>query len=104
MATRPSVTINKLRLKRSATFELVIPRLSIRAGRVLCIVGANGSGKTTLLEIITNIYSPKVGTVNIFGHAYDGSNIHLKRSVGYVPDDDSWIIPELTASEFFALQ
>ena len=38
-----------------------------RRGEVLGIIGLNGSGKTTLLQIISGIYKPDSGQVNING-------------------------------------
>lgn len=41
--------------------------LEIKKGETLFIVGGNGSGKTTLLKILTGLYYPSTGAINIDG-------------------------------------
>lgn len=41
--------------------------LNIRANTIHAIIGPNGSGKTTLLRLITGIYQPNEGKINING-------------------------------------
>ena len=41
--------------------------LEIKKGDSLGIIGKNGSGKTTLLRLLSGIYSPSEGSVNIKG-------------------------------------
>ena len=48
-------------------FELRIPRLLIGEGEQVAVVGASGCGKTTLAYLISGIYAPSSGSVNIGG-------------------------------------
>ena len=48
-------------------FELRIPRLLIQEGEQVAVVGASGCGKTTLAYLISGIYAPSSGSVNIGG-------------------------------------
>lgn len=41
--------------------------LNIKANTIHAIIGPNGSGKTTLLRLITGIYQPDEGKINING-------------------------------------
>ena len=41
--------------------------IEIKEGDKVAIIGANGSGKTTLLKLLSKIYSPSSGEVNING-------------------------------------
>ena len=41
--------------------------IKIKEGDKVAIIGANGSGKTTLLKLLSKIYSPSSGEVNING-------------------------------------
>lgn len=97
------LTIDGLRVRRSNTFELNIPFLNLLPGSVTCIVGANGSGKTTLVESIVGLIPPKEGSVKISGNYAHLDLAEVKRAIGFIPDDDTWIIPELTANEYFEL-
>lgn len=97
------LTINELRIRRSSAFELSVPFLNFMPGSVTCIVGANGSGKTTLVESIVGLLPPRTGMVKVSGHEAHLDIAEVKRAIGYIPDDDTWIIPELTAREYFEL-
>jgi len=97
-----ALTVKSLEVKRSS-FKLSIPDLDISPGQALCVVGANGSGKTTLLETIVGLIEPSQGEIKIVGRKAELDNIKTKKLLGYIPDDDSWIIPELTANEFFVM-
>ena len=51
--------------------------LEIRAGERVGLVGHNGSGKTTLLRVLSGIYFPTQGTVDIRGDCVSLINISL---------------------------
>ncbi|MCP3849878.1 MAG: ATP-binding cassette domain-containing protein [Gammaproteobacteria bacterium] len=46
-------------------FQLAIESLSIEANEKLAIVGPSGSGKTTLLNLLSGIYVPQSGSIEI---------------------------------------
>lgn len=100
---RIMLTVDGLRVRRNSKFELNIPFLNLMPGTVTCVVGSNGSGKTTLVESIVGLLPPKEGVVRISGYEAHMDVAEVKRAVGYIPDDDTWIIPELTAREYFEL-
>lgn len=41
--------------------------LRVRAGEVMALVGENGAGKSTIVKILTGIYKPDAGTIEIAG-------------------------------------
>jgi lipopolysaccharide transport system ATP-binding protein len=51
--------------------------LEIRAGERVGLVGHNGSGKTTLLRVLSGIYFPTQGSVDIRGNCVSLINISL---------------------------
>lgn len=62
--------------------------LQINAGQKVLILGKTGAGKTTLAQLLTRMYDPTKGNIQI-----DGMNIqnfslpHLRNSIGYVQQD-----------------
>jgi len=61
--------------------------LAVRAGEIVCIIGANGAGKSTLLRTVFGMLPPREGTIR-----FDGADIAgraptevLRRGIGYVP-------------------
>jgi iron complex transport system ATP-binding protein len=56
--------------------ELEVPPLSLRAGRVLAVLGPNGSGKTTLLRTLAGLAKPSEGSVLLSGQAQPARSVH----------------------------
>ena len=76
--------------------------LTIRSGRTLVIAGPNGGGKTTLIDCLSGLIDadrPSSLHRPTNGHA---SAIDIRRSIGYVPDEDD-TIGYLTALEYCQL-
>ena len=56
--------------------------LSVPQGKTYGLVGRNGSGKSTLLKLVTGIYSPSSGTVEVHGRI----SALLELGAGFHPD------------------
>jgi ABC-type multidrug transport system fused ATPase/permease subunit len=66
--------------------SLSIPRLNIRAGERLAIVGENGAGKSTLAKLLARLYEVNSGSILVAG--YDVRKIEidsLREHVCYAP-------------------
>jgi ABC-type branched-subunit amino acid transport system ATPase component len=61
--------------------------LSVRAGEIVCIIGANGAGKSTLLRTVFGMVTPRTGSIRFAGDeiARHPPTDVLKRGLGYVP-------------------
>ncbi|HEU5193940.1 MAG TPA: ABC transporter ATP-binding protein [Methylomirabilota bacterium] len=61
--------------------------LSVRAGEIVCIIGANGAGKSTLLRTVFGLVTPRRGSISFAGDeiARHPPTEVLKRGLGYVP-------------------
>ena len=44
--------------------------LHIKKGEIYGFLGPNGAGKTTVMKMITNLWKPTDGNIEIFGNAY----------------------------------
>lgn len=102
MRQHPLLSITNLETRRSAHFTLSLPALHVRTGTKLCVTGPNGSGKSTLLEHIVGLLPIQHGSITI-AQTKQRSVRFIRSHIGYIPDDESWFIPELTAQEYFAL-
>jgi ABC-type branched-subunit amino acid transport system ATPase component len=61
--------------------------LAVRAGEIVCIIGANGAGKSTLLRTVFGMLAPRAGTIRFAGDdiARRPPVEVLRRGLGYVP-------------------
>ena len=61
--------------------------LAVRAGEIVCIIGANGAGKSTLLRTVFGMVQPRAGAIRFAGEtiANRSSMEILRRGIGYVP-------------------
>ena len=56
----------------------------VEQGEVIALIGANGAGKTTVMKMITNLWKPTNGTIEIFGETLSPQSYEvLKRMGGY---------------------
>jgi ABC-2 type transport system ATP-binding protein len=58
---------------------------SIEQGQIFGLLGPNGAGKTTLLRMITGIFYPDSGNIQLDGKEFDPLNDIIK--IGYMPEE-----------------
>lgn len=95
--------VDHLVLQRGPHFTLDIKRLYAGSGDILCVAGPNGSGKTTLIECIAGIINIPSCPIFINGHRLTANLQTTQLLIGYIPDDEDWLIKELCAEEYFNL-
>ncbi len=60
-------------------------------GRAIGLLGPNGAGKTTLIHTLLGFHPPTSGTARIFGQDITTDAKHVRATVGYMPERDSFI-------------
>jgi ABC-2 type transport system ATP-binding protein len=63
------------------------------------LLGPNGAGKSTLLRILLGFLTPNQGDGKVLGYDIRTQQDHIRRYVGYMPEDDCFI-PGMDAVSF----
>lgn len=58
----------------------------ISRGEVVGFLGPNGAGKSTMMKILTGYLPASEGEAKVCGHSVAGSDLDLKRKIGYLPE------------------
>ena len=73
--------------------------LEIGAGEILACIGPNGSGKTTTVKMLTGLYLPTSGEIEIGGISLAENPEKAKAMIGYIPDEP-FIYEKMSGREF----
>lgn len=73
--------------------------LKLNKGEIYCLIGPNGSGKTTTIKMVTGLYLPTKGQIEVGGFDITKNPAQAKSLFGYIPDEP-FIWPKLTGLEF----
>jgi len=73
--------------------------LRVDAGEFFGFLGPNGAGKTTTIKVMTGLYAPTSGGVQINGYDIQRDPLKAKARLGYVPDMP-FLYDKLTGREF----
>ncbi|HET7229554.1 MAG TPA: ABC transporter ATP-binding protein [Longimicrobium sp.] len=78
--------------------------LSVGAGEIHALVGENGAGKSTLMRILSGMFTPDAGVVEVFGRDVTGWSTAqaIAAGVGMV-HQHFMLVPTLTVAENVAL-
>src|SRR5215467_2135364 len=72
--------------------------LSVPAGKIFGFIGPSGCGKTTTVRLMTGIYKPTAGEVQVLGVDPLHFTEKIRRQLGYMPQLFS-LYPEMTVRE-----
>jgi ABC-2 type transport system ATP-binding protein len=70
----------------------------IQAGEIFSLLGPNGAGKTTTISILSTLYAPTSGSVQIGGHSVTSAPMKVRELIGVVPQELA-LYEELSARE-----
>jgi len=68
---------------------------SVKKGEIIFVVGGNGSGKSTLIKLITGLYQPDTGSINVDDMPVHQDHIQEYRELFAVIFSDFFIFSEL---------
>jgi ABC-2 type transport system ATP-binding protein len=73
----------------------------VKTGEIVGFLGPNGAGKSTMMKIITGFIPATSGNVLINGTGISGDNTELRRTIGYLPENNP-LYPEMYIREYLA--
>ncbi len=74
--------------------------LTLRAGEVHALMGQNGAGKSTLIKVLTGVYAPDTGTIELLGsRVRPQSPIHAQHLGISAVHQESHLLPNLSVAE-----
>lgn len=78
--------------------------LEIKPGKIYCLMGENGCGKSTLIKIISGVYAPDEGKIELDGRPIKHMTPKeaIKRGIEVIYQDFS-VFPNLTVAENIAI-
>ena len=91
-----AITVRNLRKAFGRNTVLDDVSFDIPAGQTFALLGRNGAGKTTIIRILLGLLRPDGGTVRVGDCDPAAEPIKLRRSVGYLAEDQvmyGWMTP-----------
>lgn len=58
--------------------------IHVKKGEIYGFLGPNGAGKTTVMRIVTNLWKPTSGTVELFGETISPSSYEMLKRIGSI--------------------
>ena len=87
---RPIIELENLQVVLGQRIILKGLNGSLR-GRAVGLLGPNGAGKSTLINTLLGFHAPSTGTARLFGRDIRTDIHSLRRQIGYMPENDSFI-------------
>ncbi len=80
--TAPVVALRDVTMTFQSVTALRDISIEAHAGKVLALLGDNGAGKSTLIKVLSGVYQPTSGSVEVNGHSVTLHNAHDARAAG----------------------
>jgi ribose/xylose/arabinose/galactoside ABC-type transport system permease subunit/ABC-type branched-subunit amino acid transport system ATPase component len=81
-AARPIVALRDVTMSFQSVTALRNITLEAHVGKVLALLGDNGAGKSTLIKVLSGVYRPTSGSVEVDGRAVTLRSAHDARAAG----------------------
>jgi ABC-type multidrug transport system, ATPase component len=78
--------------KEYKDFNLEDICFTLEEGTIMGFIGENGAGKTTTINLILNSIEKSKGEIKIFGKDNMDEELFVKSNIGYVPDEDYFML------------
>lgn len=102
--SEPIIRVENISKRFGGVIALNEVSLSIYPGEICCLVGENGSGKSTLIKIISGVYAPDEGDIQLNNkHYHKLTPIDSIREGIQVIYQDFSLFPNLTVAENIAI-
>ena len=93
------IEIKDIKKVYSGVIVVNVPKLEIRKGESIGLVGNNGAGKTTLFRMMLDLIRPEAGEVISNGEVVAGHEHWKNYTASYL--DEGFLIDYLTPEEYF---
>ncbi len=80
--TKPVVALRDVMMTFQSVTALRDISIEAREGKVLALLGDNGAGKSTLIKVLSGVYQPTSGSVEVDGHPVTLRSAHDARAAG----------------------
>ncbi|KAB7788115.1 sugar ABC transporter ATP-binding protein [Bifidobacterium cebidarum] len=99
----PLVSLCNIRKEFAGVVALDDVSVTINKGQVCCLAGENGSGKSTLIKVLSGMYRPEHGTIEVDGHVYESFTPAdaIRSGFQFIYQDFS-LLPNLSVAENIA--
>jgi simple sugar transport system permease protein len=80
--TAPVVALRDVTMTFQSVTALRSISIEAHSGKVLALLGDNGAGKSTLIKVLSGVYQPTLGSVEVNGRPVTLHSAHEARAVG----------------------
>jgi len=78
--------------KNYKDFKIDNVSFELERGCIMGFIGQNGAGKTSTIKLILNAIGRDCGNISVFSKDNITDEVYVKSKLGYVPDEDYFII------------
>src|SRR6266404_3732078 len=86
----PTIELNELEVQLGNR-TILHGLTGVLKSRAIGLLGPNGAGKSTLINTLLGFHAPSSGTARLFGRDIRTDIHSLRRLIGYMPENDSFI-------------